>query len=154
MNTPDRRTAGNASSARTVSILALICFLLASCTSTRHVSPPVYAGLEPANNRYLEVSTDYGDYRVADFAFTDSTFVIKRLLEASYPMAPSKTQPPSHLPCSMPLQSVQSVTEVRNSWSATEVIIGVGVAGAVVGLVLLLFHGWEQSVIDAVFSGN
>lgn len=118
------------------------------------MSPRDYARLEPADNTHLEVSTTDGDYRVSDFAFTDSTFVIKRLLEASYPMAPSKSQPPLHLPYSMPLQSVQSVAEVKYGWSTTEVIIGVGVVGAVVGLLLLLFLSLEDDIVDAFVFGN
>lgn len=135
-------------SRRVVSVLILSCFVLASCTSTRYVSPPEYAGLEPANNRHLEVSTADGEYRVSDFAFTDSTFVIKRLFEASYPMAPSKSQPLPNLPYSMPLQSVQYVTEVKSGWSMTEAIIGVGVVGAVVGFLLLIYSSWEDDIID------
>lgn len=148
MNTPEKRAAGVAPSRRVVSVLIPSCFVLASCGSTRYVSPRDYARLEPANNRHLEVSTADGEYRVSDFAFTDSTFVVKRLLEASYPMDPSKPQPPSQLPYSMPLQEVQSVSEVKYGWSTKDVIIGVGIVGAVVGLLVAIAEGLEAGPID------
>ena len=135
-------------SLRAITLLTSICFLVASCGSTRHVAPASYAQLEPSDNQHLDVQTVEGRYQVSKFSFTDSTLVIAVALRPSYPDNPANYQVPPRLPHAVPLYAIDSISEVKYGWTPTQVIVGVGIVGAVVGLFVYLLGNWLDHVID------
>jgi hypothetical protein len=118
----------------------VLCFT-AACTKTVRVPEPDYGQLTPEKNRHLIVRTADARYQVERFTMTDSTLVIESIRPApnTYPARDEGFDQPSYIPYAVPLDSIESISQVRRPSGATGPLLFVGCVVAFYGFLAWLF---------------